>query len=94
MFVNHTPPAPAGEPDPQELAELEATFLPPVLVMLVPEADLQRRCHEINLEHPRFREETPVVLRREYARRRRLSAGLHVAGREAAESYGSTAQMA
>lgn len=78
MFINRTPPPPAAAPDPQELAELQATLLPPALVMLVPEAELARRCREIDIEHPHYREETPVVQEQEHARRARLSGGLRI----------------
>ncbi|MDO7876021.1 hypothetical protein Q5H93_14855 [Hymenobacter sp. ASUV-10] len=82
MYLNTSPPTPATEPNPQELAELQATLLPPALVMLVPEDQLERRCYEINITHPHYREETPVVLKEERQRRQRLSGSLQVVHRQ------------
>jgi hypothetical protein len=94
MYLNTDPPTPAGAPNPQELAELQATLLPPVLVMLVPETELERRCREINISHPHYQEETPVVLADERQRRFQLSGQLHVAGRPGPMVESAQAQFA
>lgn len=56
-----------------DLHELVRDHLPPVLVKLASFDDLKRRCEEIDLTMPRFREETPLVLRAEAFRRERLA---------------------
>jgi hypothetical protein len=59
-------------PNLRDLAELIEKHLPGPLVQLVPLPELERRCEEINLTMPRFREETPLVLRYETKRRAKL----------------------
>ncbi|SHL86980.1 hypothetical protein [Hymenobacter psychrotolerans] len=71
---------PARRPCLRDLATLTATLLPPALVMLAPLAELERRCHEINATHPRYREETPLVLAYEHRRRDQFSGVLRLAG--------------
>jgi hypothetical protein len=92
MYLNTTPAEPERKPCIRDLAELLATHLLPQLVMLAPLAELARRCHEIAAQHPRFREETPLVLAGEHRRRQRLAGALHVAGRGPQD--GATAQPA
>jgi O6-methylguanine-DNA--protein-cysteine methyltransferase len=57
--------------------ELLRDHLPEPLVKLTTLQELERRCDEIAAEHPRFREEVPLVLRGETQRRVRLR-GLQV----------------
>ena len=78
MHLNTTPPEPPKLPCIRDLHELVHQHLTPQLVMLVPLKELRRRLHEIATEHPRFREETPLVLAGETRRRRRLSGELTV----------------
>ncbi|HEX8428472.1 hypothetical protein [Hymenobacter sp.] len=52
-----------------DYAELIAKHLPEPLVRLADMEQLERRCEEINLSMPRFKEETPLVLKTERARR-------------------------
>ncbi|MBC6698900.1 hypothetical protein [Hymenobacter sp. BT190] len=80
MHLNTDPPQPARRPCLRDLATLTTTLLPPAVVMLVPLAELERRCHEINVTNPRYREETPLVLSYEYRRRDQLSGALRLAG--------------
>lgn len=77
MHLNTTPVEPPRKPCMRDYADLKATLLPDNLVMLVPLDELERRAHEINVTHPRFREETPVVVAVERGRRARLSGRLH-----------------
>jgi hypothetical protein len=77
MFLNTTPPEPARKPCIRDYAELTSTLLTPALVALVPLSELERRCEEINLTHPRFKEETPLVLAFEQKRRNQLSRWMH-----------------
>ncbi|MBO0360653.1 hypothetical protein J0X19_22020 [Hymenobacter sp. BT186] len=67
-------------PSLRDLAALTTTLLPPALVMLTSLSELRRRCQEINLTHPHFCEETPLVLSFEEKRRQRLSGQLQVSG--------------
>ena len=65
MHLNLTPdppPAPPRLPCIRDLADLLRDHLPPLLVKLTPLKELRRRCAEIVAEHPRFREEAPLVL--------------------------------
>lgn len=78
MHLNTDPPEPARLPCLRDLATLTATLLPPALVMLVPLPELERRCREINLTHPRYQEETPLVLRYEERRRGQLTGALQM----------------
>jgi hypothetical protein len=63
-----------------ELAQLTSPtgLLPATLVPLLPLKELKRRAHEINVTHPQYREETPLVLAYEQRRRQRLSGLLEV----------------
>jgi hypothetical protein len=82
MHLNSTPPAepaPAKKPCIRDMHELVTKHLPETLVKLTPFEELQRRCTEIDAEHPHLREETPVVLQAE-ARRRARHHRLQVAG--------------
>ncbi|MDO7875514.1 hypothetical protein Q5H93_12290 [Hymenobacter sp. ASUV-10] len=78
MRLNTDPATPPKLPNILELHELISPtgLLPENLVKLLPEAELERRCHEINLTHPHYQEETPVVLRLERARRQHLRGGV------------------
>jgi hypothetical protein len=62
----------------RDMHELLRDHLPAPLVKLTPLQELERRCHEIAAEHPRFREEVPLVLRGEVQRRVRLSGHLQI----------------
>jgi len=78
MHLNTDPVLPLRKPNMLELAELLAPtgLLPENLVKLLPEAELERRCHEINLTHPHYQEETPLVLGWERRRRQALRGGV------------------
>ena len=78
MYLNTTPAEPAPKPCIRDLHELLRDHLPAPLVKLTPLKELERRCHEIVAEHPRFREEAPLVLRGEAQRRVRLRGLLSV----------------
>ncbi|GAB2954599.1 hypothetical protein GCM10027048_20080 [Hymenobacter coalescens] len=78
MHLNTDPQEPARRPCLRDLATLTATLLPPALVMLTPLAELERRCREINVTHPHYREETPLVLTYEQRRRGQFSAAPQV----------------
>ena len=73
MHLNHDESQPAGLPCIRDMHELLRDHLPPLLVKWSPLPELDRRLQEITAEHPRFREEAPLVLQGETARRRRLS---------------------
>ena len=73
MHLNATLDPPPPKPCIRDLAELLRDHLPPLLVKLTPLKELRRRCHEIAAEHPRFREEVPLVLVGEERRRQKLS---------------------
>jgi hypothetical protein len=75
------PPEPQRRPSLRDLAALTTTLLPPALVMLAPLPELARRCQEINLTHPEYCEETPLVLSYESTRRQRLSGQLRIVHR-------------
>jgi hypothetical protein len=49
------------------------------LLMLSPLEELARRLHEVVAQHPRFREEAPLVLAGEQRRRHRFSGALTLA---------------
>jgi hypothetical protein len=73
MHLNTTPDPPPAKPCIRDMAELLRDHLPPAPVLkALPLAELARRCHEIAAEHQRFREETPLVLKGETARRQRF----------------------
>lgn len=78
MHLNTDPAQPLGKPCIRDMHELLRDHLPAPLVKLTPLQELERRCHEIAAEHPRFREEVPLVLRGEAQRRTRLSGLLQV----------------
>jgi hypothetical protein len=84
MHLNTDPPAPPRLPNMLELAQLTSSegLLPATLVQLVPLPELRRRAGEIEVTHPQYREELPLVLSYEERRRERLSptvSRLHVA---------------
>jgi len=78
MHLNRTPDAPPRKPCVRDLHELLRDHLPPLLIKLTALPELARRCEEIAAEHPRFREETPLVLAGEAQRRLRFSGELHL----------------
>jgi hypothetical protein len=71
MHLNTTPAEPARKPNLRELAQLTSPtgLLPATLVPLLPLKELRRRAHEINVTHPQYREETPLVVAWEQQRR-------------------------
>ena len=79
MHLNLTPGPPPAKPCIRDLHELLHVHLTPQLVMLTPLEELARRLHEIAAQHPRFREEAPLVLSGETRRRHRFSGALVVA---------------
>lgn len=78
MRVNTDPTSTPRLPNILELAQLKNTLLPDALVQLVPLDELERRAQEINITHPHFQEETPLVVKWERQRRQRLSGGVLV----------------
>ncbi|WP_310391485.1 hypothetical protein, partial [Hymenobacter sp.] len=56
----------------RDYSELISTLLPCPVVRMADMAELRRRADEINLTHPRFREETALVVSLEQRRRHRL----------------------
>jgi len=79
MHLNTTPPEPPRLPCLRDLHELLRDHLPPaVVIKALPLEELARRCQEAAAEHHRFREEAPLVLATEAARRKRF-AGLRPA---------------
>jgi hypothetical protein len=80
VHLNTTPAEPARKPNLRELAQLTSPtgLLPATLVPLLPLKELRRRAHEINVTHPQYREETPLVVAWEQQRRQRLSGRLRV----------------
>lgn len=79
MHLNLTPDPPLAKPCIRDLHELVHVVLTPQLVMLSPLEELARRLHEVVAQHPRFREEAPLVLAGEQHRRHRYSGTLSVA---------------
>ena len=72
MHLNTDPlaaPAPTQKPCMRDMHELVKNHLPCAVVKLVPLAELERRAAEIVAEHPRYREEAPLVLALEHRRR-------------------------
>jgi len=80
MHRNTTSDEPQRLPNLVELAQLTSPtgLLPATLVPLLPLKELKRRAHEIEVTHPQYREELPLVLAYETTRRRRLAPGLRV----------------
>lgn len=78
MHLNTTPAPPPGKPCWRDMHELLRDHLPCQLIMLASSQELERRCQELAATHPRFREELPLVLQGEAARRQRLGGGLVV----------------
>lgn len=58
-----------AKPNILDYSELITKYLPESLVRLADMKQLERRCEEINITMPRFKEETPIVLKTERARR-------------------------
>lgn len=83
MHLNTTPDPPLPKPCLRDLHELLRDHLPAPLVKLTSLGELRRRCHEIVAEHPRFREEVPLVLTGEERRRQ------HYAGQLVAAAGGA-----
>ncbi|MCA8830158.1 hypothetical protein [Hymenobacter pini] len=86
MHLNTEPPAPARRPCLRDLARLTTTLLPPAVVMLTSLDELERRCQEIDLTHPEYREETPLVRRYEQQRRAALRGELRLVTATATEA--------
>jgi hypothetical protein len=72
MHLNTDQQLPPSKPCIRDMHELLRDHLDPNLIKLVPLEELDRRGHEIVAEHPRFREEMPLVVRGEAGRRKRL----------------------
>jgi hypothetical protein len=73
LFVNTTAPTrPAVNL--AELQEVRTTYLPTVLVRLVPLAELKRRADEISRQRPCLAEEAAFVVADEATRRAKLAA--------------------
>lgn len=73
MYINTSPSLDREPVNLRELQEVHEHHLPPVLVRLVPLAELQRRAHELSIEQPRLRQEARYVWREEVGRRLRLA---------------------
>ena len=84
MQVNLTPDPPPAKPCMRDMHELVHKVLTEPLLMLSPLEELARRLREVTALHPRFREEAPLVLAGEAARRRRYSGELAVSQAEVA----------
>lgn len=78
MHLNTTPDEPPRLPCIRDMHELLRDHLPAPLVKLAPLPELARRCREIAAEHPRFREEVPLVLSIEERRREHFSGTLEL----------------
>jgi hypothetical protein len=85
MYLNTSPSLPLGKPCLRDMATLVSPtgLLPANVVPLLPLKHLKRRIREINVTHPQYQEETPLVLRYELQRRRRLSGKLQVSVNQA-----------
>lgn len=86
------PEEPTRLPSLRDLATLTTTLLPPAVVMLIPLPELERRCQEIDLTHPQYREETPLVRRYEVQRREQLGGTLQVVAAPAPQVASSSAR--
>jgi hypothetical protein len=77
MRLNTNPSAPLGKPCMRDMANLVAPtgLLPANVVPLMPLKHLKRRILEINVTHPHFQEETPLVLAYETRRRKKSLSG-------------------
>ena len=71
MYISHT--STLGNPSILDYNELITSVIPEPIIKLVPLAELERRCEEVNQTMPRFREETPVLLKIEKKRRELLA---------------------
>lgn len=78
MKVNLTPDPPPAKPCIRDMHELVHVVLTEPVLMLAPLPELARRLHEVTAQQPRFREEAPLVLAGETARRQRYSGALAV----------------
>jgi hypothetical protein len=85
MHRNDTPASPLGKPCLRDLAQLTSPtgLLPAALVPLMSPKQLKRRAHEIEVTHPQYREELPVLLAYEAKRRRQLSGVMQVSATQA-----------
>ncbi|MGI4762520.1 MAG: hypothetical protein ACRYF0_17545 [Janthinobacterium lividum] len=81
MHLNTTPDPPPAKPCMRDMHELVHVVLTEPLLMLAPLEELARRLHEITVQHPRFREEAPLVLAGETYRRHRFNGTLAVSAR-------------
>jgi hypothetical protein len=79
MHLNLTPDPPPAKPCMRDMHELVHVVLTEPLLMLSPLEELARRLHEVVAQHPRFREEAPLVLAGEQRRRHRFSGALTLA---------------
>jgi len=84
MRLNTTPDLPPAKPCMRDMHELVHVVLTERLLMLSPLEELARRLHEVVAQHPRFREEAPLVLAGEQRRRHRYSGALAVSHAEVA----------
>lgn len=80
MQVNNSQATKLGKPCWRDMAQLTKSdgLLPANVVPLLSLKQLKRSIREINLTHPRYQEETPLVLAHEVKRRERLSGKLKV----------------
>lgn len=74
MHLNTTPAPALGKPCLRDMAQLTSPtgLLPATLVPLLPFKQLKRRAQEIEVTHPQYREELPVLLAYEAKRRGRF----------------------
>ena len=79
MRLNTTPDPLPAKPCMRDMHELVHVVITEPLLMLAPLPELARRLHEVVAQHPRFREEAPLVLAGEERRRRRYSGALTLA---------------
>jgi len=76
MHLNTDQPGSPALPCIRDMNELVYERLSPQLIKLSALPELARCLHELVAEHPRFREEAPLVLVGEQQRRQRLSGAL------------------
>jgi hypothetical protein len=85
MHLNTTPATPLGKPCLRDMATLTSPtgLLPAAVVPLMSPKQLTRRIREINVTHPQYQEETPLVWAYELKRRQRLRGKLQVTANQA-----------
>jgi hypothetical protein len=85
MHLNTSPAGPPRKPCLRDMAQLTSPtgLLPAAVVPLMSPKQLKRRIREINVTHPQYQEETPLVWAYERKRRQRLRGKLQVTANQA-----------